>query len=462
MKVDVFLSYAREDRTKAERLVHRLESRELSVWWDPDVAPGKDWPESIEQALNSATCVVVLWSQISVKARFVREEAESAKNRGVLLPVLIDTVEIENLPLGYRTIESADLSRWRGDPYDHEYSLLCDRISSILSGEEVSSARDEARRARRRRQSVRSLAALLLIVAVGVLLYTEPWVSSAPPTISDFAVESTSIPWNSSTALVWKSDDADRVELTANGSVVGELDPEGRHPVSPGETTTYRIRAMRGNVRGTDVSELIVRVGSPDLSGTWKSSEGGYYVVTSTRSGYRWEAYTIENGKAMFHNYGAYATATVEYMSSAVPSVESRATFAAIPPKMLHPPTISWSHGEKFTKVQEGVAYIAHSPLTVYGKWVNEQGRQFSIDQVPEGFSWSVPVHFESGDVTADGGRLSVQTTPASEFGSWISAGTLTGTTIGDSGSVQPTQIAWNNGVTFQAVDSIPFQLHGN
>ena len=63
---DVFLSYAREDEPLARRLAGALEARGWSVWWDSRLPTGQDFHTFIEQQLNDARCIVVLWSKASV------------------------------------------------------------------------------------------------------------------------------------------------------------------------------------------------------------------------------------------------------------------------------------------------------------------------------------------------------------------------------------------------------------
>ena len=126
---DVFISYAKEDATKARLISEKLGAAGFSVWWDRRIVPGKTWDEVIGASLDSASCVVVLWSQISVQSRWVREEAERGAVRHTLVPILIEKVEP---PLGFARIEAADLSAWQGEATDPEFASVCDAIASLL------------------------------------------------------------------------------------------------------------------------------------------------------------------------------------------------------------------------------------------------------------------------------------------------------------------------------------------
>jgi hypothetical protein len=59
----VFISYAREDKPKAELIAQALGREGLSVWWDRKIPPGKSYSQVIEEALQSAKCIIVLWSK---------------------------------------------------------------------------------------------------------------------------------------------------------------------------------------------------------------------------------------------------------------------------------------------------------------------------------------------------------------------------------------------------------------
>lgn len=109
----IFLSYAREDAAKAERIAKALEGNGHSVWWDRHLHAGSRFSAEIGRALKTADIVVVLWSRSSVDSAWVHDEAAAGRDSGRLLPVLIDNVE---LPLGFRQYHALDLRARRLNP----------------------------------------------------------------------------------------------------------------------------------------------------------------------------------------------------------------------------------------------------------------------------------------------------------------------------------------------------------
>ena len=125
---DVFISYARDDREQAAQLASALEARGFSVWWDREIPPGRTFDDVIEEALTSARCVLVLWSEHSIPSRWVRAEASSAAERGILIPVLVEAVEP---PLEFRNIQAADLTGWGGAVDHPELQRLVETVSAM-------------------------------------------------------------------------------------------------------------------------------------------------------------------------------------------------------------------------------------------------------------------------------------------------------------------------------------------
>ena len=126
---DVFISYSSADRESARVLAERLGERGLGVWWDRTIQPGRVFDEVIQEALQTAGCVVVLWSDDSVKSNWVKTEAAEGLGRDKLVPVLIEPVVP---PIEFKRIQAADLSGWNGDPDDPEYRKLVASVDELL------------------------------------------------------------------------------------------------------------------------------------------------------------------------------------------------------------------------------------------------------------------------------------------------------------------------------------------
>jgi formylglycine-generating enzyme len=130
---DLFISYAREDEERIRSLTKAFEQRELSVFWDRHIPTGQTWRSYIGKALEDAGCVLVVWSKNSVTSNWVSEEAEEGKRRGVLVPIFLDPVEP---PLGFRSIQTADLSNWKPDAWSSSFESLITDINTILKKEQ--------------------------------------------------------------------------------------------------------------------------------------------------------------------------------------------------------------------------------------------------------------------------------------------------------------------------------------
>jgi tetratricopeptide (TPR) repeat protein len=121
----VFLSYDREDGPKARVIAQALEGADHFVWWDMHIKGGAEYGREIEQALDKSDAVVVLWSERSINSAWVRDEAAAGRDKGCLIPVLLEPV---TPPMGFRQYQNLDFSKWKGRGKPQRLQELLDSI----------------------------------------------------------------------------------------------------------------------------------------------------------------------------------------------------------------------------------------------------------------------------------------------------------------------------------------------
>lgn len=139
----LFVSYAHVDRERVESIVDALEAAGLPVFWDHQLALGGDFRAELEFRMAEAPAVLVCWTADSVTSDWVRDEADRARRRGVLVPVRLDAVEP---PLGFGGVHTLDLSGWSGQPDDRRIHHLVSVLRARLSGAPAPAARSRPRR----------------------------------------------------------------------------------------------------------------------------------------------------------------------------------------------------------------------------------------------------------------------------------------------------------------------------
>ena len=94
------------------------------MWYDRALIPSEEYDERIERELDSARCVIVIWSRASIKSKWVRAEAGAADDQGKLIPVAFDLGVVP--PIRFRQLNYAKLSSPTLEPRD-------DAVNSLLT-----------------------------------------------------------------------------------------------------------------------------------------------------------------------------------------------------------------------------------------------------------------------------------------------------------------------------------------
>ncbi len=126
---DIFLSYQRDDRNRVKTLAEALERAGWSVWWDPHLRSGEHFDEVIERELKSAKCVIVVWSDRSIRSQYVKDEAAYALKLNKLIPIAIDDVE---LPFRYQGLQTIFLTEFADLPSFAPFQKLLDELAGVI------------------------------------------------------------------------------------------------------------------------------------------------------------------------------------------------------------------------------------------------------------------------------------------------------------------------------------------
>ena len=126
---DVFISYARTSARQAEAIGHALHALGYSVWRDNDLPSHRAYADVIEEQLQTAKAVVVVWSTEAVKSQWVRSEADRARADNKLVQVSVDD---SRLPMPFDQVQCADLTNWSGDREAAGWRKVIASIADLL------------------------------------------------------------------------------------------------------------------------------------------------------------------------------------------------------------------------------------------------------------------------------------------------------------------------------------------
>lgn len=175
---NLFLSYDRHDAAQAQTIAQALEGAGHEVWWDRHIKGGAEFSKQIEQALNRADAVVVLWSKESIDSAWVRDEAAAGRDRGRLVPATLDGT---TPPLGFRQYQTIDFSRGlRRDSKQMAALIAAVAGVTMAQSDGPAGARAKADSGFSRRMVAGGIIATAAAAGTGYLLL-RPRAQSAPP-----------------------------------------------------------------------------------------------------------------------------------------------------------------------------------------------------------------------------------------------------------------------------------------
>lgn len=117
---DVFISYARQERDRAEQIKSKLDELKLDLFFDIEsIDGGAAFPVVLTKALDGSRAVLACCSPYYFTRPWCMSEAHEGATRGILVPVILERFERTAPPLNLRGLNFLDLSDWSGGD-DHE------------------------------------------------------------------------------------------------------------------------------------------------------------------------------------------------------------------------------------------------------------------------------------------------------------------------------------------------------
>ncbi|WP_068071034.1 TIR domain-containing protein [Novosphingobium lentum] len=128
----MFVSYARADRPRVQRLIEAIEGAGIEVWWDGLIEGGEAFARTIEARLDSVDAVLAVWSAASIGSDWVRDEAAHGRDRQRFVAVALDG---SIPPLGFRQYHAVNLAGWNGQADAAELAAVLRAIDLAAQGQ---------------------------------------------------------------------------------------------------------------------------------------------------------------------------------------------------------------------------------------------------------------------------------------------------------------------------------------
>ena len=140
---DVFVSYRSSDRPRAEMLASWLTALGVTVWIDRNIVPMEQWRARLDDELQAARIVLVLWGADALSSPEVVREATYAYEHGKLLQVHATGLP---LPEPFGGFQAFRMQSWSGEAAHSERHKLIAAVASRLGvdvADELAATPDE-------------------------------------------------------------------------------------------------------------------------------------------------------------------------------------------------------------------------------------------------------------------------------------------------------------------------------
>jgi len=137
----VFISYKRADKAKAAVIRAKLEALGVPLFIDEEIPATEHFGTAINERLQAASAVLVLWSQLSAKSpqpgevNWVHAEAHYALDHHMFVGTCVEKLPPGTLGVPFNTLQAPDISDWfdAGAPASHrQWQHVLDAIGRLI------------------------------------------------------------------------------------------------------------------------------------------------------------------------------------------------------------------------------------------------------------------------------------------------------------------------------------------
>ena len=131
MRIDLFVSYAREDANYAQQIIKKLEKNRISIWWDTKIGPAsKNYKKEISSSIEKSQCFLVIWSSNSINSDWVLSEVDLAESK--TKPKVIHVRIGDKVPLDYRLRPCQKLTIDKNEISDESLEKLGNNVKELI------------------------------------------------------------------------------------------------------------------------------------------------------------------------------------------------------------------------------------------------------------------------------------------------------------------------------------------
>lgn len=136
--VDIFISYPRAERARAERIKQKLEALQLDLFFDLEgIDGGAEFPEVINRALRSCKAVLACWSPLYFTRKWCMIECRFAAGEepSILVPIVTEKLQRRDIDVDFLSTNYFDLSAWSGEDAHEDWNRTLRSLGKLVGRE---------------------------------------------------------------------------------------------------------------------------------------------------------------------------------------------------------------------------------------------------------------------------------------------------------------------------------------